>query len=335
MKQQRQEIINAIDEQGIISLAQQLVRTSSANPPGEEEEVCLLLEKYLRAEGIPAHLDYVQKGRPSVMASIKGDGDGPVILLNGHIDTVPAAHEWTVDPLSAVIKDGKLFGLGAVDMKGSVAAMIGAARALKDAGVSFKGEVKLAMVMGEEQGQLGIRHIVDKGFKADLAIVGEPTSLKPVIAHKGDFYIEITTFGRAAHTSDPSNGINAINKMMKVVVALQKLEKSLAAKPHPLVGPPTISVGTITGGSATCVVADKCTITVDRRVVPGETPESVVAEFQSIIDEIAKVDPGFKAEVKPLVQSPASETISEQEPAVKSLRNVCAEVLGEDPGVHG
>ncbi len=104
------------------------------------------------------------------------------------------------------------------------------------------------MVMGEEQGQLGIRHIVDKGFKADLAIVGEPTSLKPVIAHKGDFYIEITTFGRAAHTSDPSNGINAINKMMKVVVALQKLEKSLAAKPHPLVGPPTISVGTITGG---------------------------------------------------------------------------------------
>jgi len=335
VEQQRQHIINSIDEEGIISLAQQLVRVSSANQPGEEEKVCALLEDYLKAAGISAYLDYVEKGRPNVMASIKGDSDGPVVLLNGHIDTVPAAHEWTIDPLSAVIRNGRLYGLGAVDMKGPVAAMIGAARALKDTGLTFKGEVKLAMVMGEEQGQIGIRHLVNNGFKADLAIVGEPTSLKPVIAHKGDFYIEITTTGRAAHTSDPSNGINAINKMMKVMEGLQELEKSLSARPHPLVGPPTISVGTIEGGSATCVVADKCTITVDRRVVPGETTTEVIAEFQSIIDEISKVDPEFKAEVKPLVLSPASETISGQDPAVKSLRNVCTEVLGKDPGVHG
>ncbi len=327
-------LLEALDLERVVRLTRELVRIPSVNPPGEEAAVASYLADYLRDAGLTVEVTEVLPGRPNVLATLDlGDG-GTTLLLNGHTDVVVPGEGWDGDPFSGEVRDGKLFGRGSADMKGPLAAMIEATLAVGRSGVLRRGKVVLAAVMGEEYGGLGTKALVRQRFRADHAIVGEPTELRPVIAHKGTIRYEIAVEGRAAHGSVPEAGVNAIYKMMDVVAELQRLHERLAGRHHPLVGSPTLNVGTITGGTGTCIVPDRCAITVDRRVVPGEPPEGTRQELEEVLETLRARDPELRATLTLQNVAPAMEIAADQ-PVVAAIRRATWEVLGQDPGVHG
>lgn len=331
-----QDVLAEIDKEELVALAQELVRIPSENPPGEEKPVADLLAGRLRKAGLEVDVKDVDEHveRPNVLATWDTGIDGPTLLFNGHLDVVPAGQGWSVDPFAAEIIDGRLYGRGSCDMKGPLAAVVKAIEAVRSVGAPLRGKVIFAGVVGEEQDQSGTRQLVKDGIDADYGIVAEPTTLVPVIAHKGEVYYEITTFGKAAHGSVPHLGINAVEKMVPVIEGVQDLAERLKQKSHPLCGHPTINLGVINGGEIPNAVPDRCTIHLDRRLIPGETFEEADAEIDEIVARAAKADQEFEAEVKaPMTWKPME--IAEDEPIVVALRQQTEVVTGEDPGLEG
>jgi acetylornithine deacetylase len=267
------------------------------------------------------------------MVRLEGQEPGPHLIFNGHTDVVPPGPGWTVDPYGAEIHDGRLYGRGSADMKAGVAAMIEAALTVYQR-ARFRGAITLAMVADEEEGGGGTRHAVQQGLRGDWAIIPEPTDLRPVIAHKGDFNFYITVHGQAAHGSVPERGINAIYGAGRLLTAIQELNVRLASRSHPLVGKPTISVGTIHGGEITCMVPAVCRLAVDRRVIPGERPADVIDEVRELLDRLSRDDPTFKAEMDVPIQALPMELAPDQ-PLVAALQTATRRVIGADPGYFG
>jgi acetylornithine deacetylase/succinyl-diaminopimelate desuccinylase len=205
-----------------------------------------------------------------------------------HIDVVPAGDRslWAVDPYAAEVRDGHLLGRGACDAKGPIAAALEAVEMLTAAGSTLSGTLELELVSDEEaMGFQGAGFLVDEGLiRPDMAIVGEPTSLEVVLAQRGACWMRIITRGKAAHGSMPKHGRSAIRDMSEIVL---RLEETVPDITHPIVGEPTINVGTIHGGEKVNIVPAGCEIQVDRRTIPGETEESVLASISAAI-ELAK-----------------------------------------------
>jgi acetylornithine deacetylase len=269
-----------------------------------------------------------------VATATLGDG-GPTVLLNGHTDVVAVGDGWDGDPFAGELRDGLLYGRGAADMKGPLAAMIAATLAVKRSARLSTGRIVLACVMGEEYGGLGTRDLVRQGLRADHAIVGEPSELLPVIAHKGTLRYEIEVEGKAAHGSVPEAGLNAIYKMADIVLELRRLHEELSCRPpHPLVGAPSLNVGTISGGSGTCIVPARARITLDRRVVPGERLEDPTQELEGMLTRLRRRDQELRAHLTLQNVAPAME-VGAEEPVVRAVRRGIRAVLGRDPGVHG
>ena len=328
------KVLSHIDEAEVVRLAQELVKIPSENPPGGEKRVAEFLGNYMRDMGLEVQVKDVEPGRPNVIGVLRGAAEGPVILLNGHLDVVPAGDGWTVDPYGGTIADGRLYGRGSADMKGPIAAMVAAVKTIQRADVSLRGTVVIAGVVSEEDSQAGTKQLAKDRVKADFAIVGEPTGLKPVIAHKGNIYFDITTRGIAAHGSIPDHGLNAIEKMFSVGKGLEGLSQRLREKSHYLVGHPTLSIGTIKGGTITNAVPDQCVMSVDRRLIPGETAAEAEAEIWELLNTLAAADPEFRAELEVPVAALPMET-SESGSVVRAVRSATMRVLGADPGVHG
>lgn len=245
-----------------------------------------------------------------------------------------------IEPFQAYIKEGKLYGRGAVDMKGSVAAMLAAMAALKRAGVEFRGSIKFAGVVGEEAPGTseGVRALIKRGIGADWAVVGEATGLEIACAHKGMEWLKIEVRGKAAHGSVPQQGINAITKAAKIIQALEtKVVPRLKERVHPLVGSPTLNIGRIEGGVQANIVPDYCRFILDRRYIPGETLEEVRGEVQEVIAELKREDPELDAQIVPQRESTGRgpmETAVDH-PLVKALQRAGADILGHEPVVKG
>ena len=275
-----------------IPLLAELVQTNSINPtlaPGAPGEAAIarLIAESLRHPNISVRLLEPEPGRVSVVATVKGTGDGRSLMFNGHIDTV--AVDGMPEPFSGAIRDGKLYGRGAFDMKGSIAASMTALLAIADA--PPRGDVVFAAVADEEYGSLGTTDLL-KHVKTDAAIVTEPTALNVCLAHKGYLWIEVETRGRAAHGSRFELGIDANMRMGRFLAKLDLLEQELRArKPHPLVGPPSLHAAMISGGSGLSTYAASCKLQIERRTIPGETEESVMRELESLSD--ATIRPYF------------------------------------------
>jgi acetylornithine deacetylase/succinyl-diaminopimelate desuccinylase family protein len=324
-----------LDADQAVRLAQALVRIPSVNPPGDEAAVARYLADYVSTAGLDVELVDVLPGRPNLLATARFGSGSPTVLLNGHTDVVVPGDGWVDEnPFSGAIRDGRLYGRGSADMKGPLAAMVEAALGIVRSGLLTRGTIVLAAVMGEEYGALGTKALAQRRVTADHAIVGEPSELKPVIAHKGTVRYELRVDGTAAHGSVPERGVNAIYGMSDVVHALRDLHQKLADRPHTLVGPPTINVGTIAGGSGTCIVPDRCSITIDRRVVPGEDVADATGEIEALVDRLRARDPGFRGSLVLQNIAPAME-IAPTQPVVMAIRRAAAEVTGTDPGVHG
>jgi acetylornithine deacetylase len=253
-------------------------------------------------------------------------------MMNGHIDTVSVKGMIT-DPFRAFIENDNIHGRGACDMKGAIAAMIIAVKALVDSGIKLKGDLLLSGVVDEEYESLGTEKLIQK-YRSDAVVIGEPTDLQVGIAHKGFVWLEVETFGKAAHGSVPESGIDAIANMAKVITSLGTLEESYTKKKHKLVGVPNIHSSAIQGGSEWSIIPDFCRLKLERRTVPGEISSIVMDEINQIFRRLSKDDPLFRARVKKVFERQPME-IASNETVVKNLRLAIQEIRRMTPRLIG
>ncbi|HUT36258.1 MAG TPA: M20 family metallopeptidase [Planctomycetota bacterium] len=290
-------------DSGLVALLRELVATPSMNPyrsaelaPGYgEAAVAERVAAFLREAGLSVELQEIAPGRPNVLARLDGPAGVPPLLFVAHLDTVPV-DGMTIPPFEGGVRDGRLWGRGACDNKGSLAAMLTALRRVAAARAN-PCPILFAGTADEESGYRGIRAALrHSGFQSAIrdprsaiapraAFVGEPTGLSIVVAHRGVVRWAIAQRGKSAHSAHPEQGVNAIYRMMPLVRDLEALAAEIARRPaHPLVGPPTLSVGTIRGGHSVNTVPDSCVIEVDRRLVPGESPDAAEAEVRALAE---------------------------------------------------
>jgi acetylornithine deacetylase len=238
------------------------------------------------------HITEIKPGRVNAVGVLKAEGEGPVLMLNGHTDTVGIEY-MEIDPLDPVIKEGRLYGRGTNDMKGGLAAILTATKALVNSGKEFRGDLIVAAVCDEEFASIGTEALM-KEVDIDAVIVCEPTEFQILVAHKGFAWIDIETRGISAHGSAWQIGVDAIAKMGKVQVGLDSFqEESLMKRSHRLVGPPSVHSSIIVGGRELSTYPDRCNLKVERRLIPGETKEDVETELESLLTSISDIDPKF------------------------------------------
>lgn len=324
-----------IDEDELRKTLQEMIRIPSENPPGNEKSISDYLYRRFAEFGWEVSKQEVFPGRSNVIGILHGSAGAPRLMLNGHMDVVPPGSEWEKDPYSGEIVGDRIFGRGSSDMKGGLVSEIMAVRAIQRSGMKLKGDFIVAAVVDEETSQVGAKVLVKKGLHPDFAIIAEPTSLDICIAHKGSDIVRVTVHGQAAHGSRPDLGINAIAHMAEVVGSLQNLSKTLQSTfLHPILKNPSLNIGTISGGTGANVVPDRCTITVDRRWLPGERSEAVLAQIREAVFSTEARLKGFKAEVETLISIPPME-ISPDAPIVAALKKSAAAHLGCAPKIVG
>ncbi len=327
----------APDREFIVRTLTDLVRIDSVNPsitPGGagEAEIAGYVARTLGRLGLAVAIHEPEPGRASAVARLSGTGGGRSLMLNGHADTVGV--EGMADPFSAAIHNGRLYGRGAHDMKGSLAACVGAAKMLVDAGTHLRGDLLIAAVADEEYGSLGTTDLIAH-YHVDAAIVTEPTNLEICLAHKGYLWIEVETHGRAAHGSRFTEGVDANMRMGRFLAELDKLESRLrTTRPHPLVGPPSLHAAMVTGGTGLSTYASSCTLKIERRTIPGEADDDAVAEIQRIVDGLEAADPTFRATVRPFFARRPFE-VSSEAGVVRALQLAASCVLGRTPTFVG
>ncbi|MCB8968998.1 MAG: ArgE/DapE family deacylase [Ardenticatenaceae bacterium] len=330
----------SIDESFLRDTLNTLIRTNSINPtlavdaPGEGE-TAVYVANTLRQMGLDVTHYEVQPGRPNVVGRLVGNGNGRSLLLNAHMDTV-GVDGMTIPPFDPILRDGNVYGRGTQDMKGSLAAMLAAVKALVDADVKLAGDVLLTAVCDEEYSSIGSADLVTHPeFHADAAIVTEPTDLAVCRAHRGYVWYNVETFGRAAHGSRFQDGIDANMRMGRFLAELDKLEQELRQRPpHPLAGPPSLHAARLQGGSEISIYAAHCLCQIERRTMPGETEAQATAELQAIVDRLSAADDTFRATVTPFFQREpfASEPDS---PIAQAVTAAAAQRLGHAPAQVG
>jgi len=270
-----------------IELTQELVRINSENPPGNEEAIAKYIKDFLEDLNISTDLIEFEKNRFDVVASL---GNGSGLMLNGHMDTVPAGDvsNWKYNPFEARVVDGKIFGRGTSDMKGGIASILAAVKNLSKE--NFKRKLLLTFVADEEVEAKGSRYLVNsrKEILKDIkyGIMGECTSLDARIAQKGIVKIKVKFKGKAAHGSKPELGINAIYKATEFIQEVRKLIEQLKKRRNVILGSGTINVGVINGGTKINVVPEFCNVEIDRRLIPGETPKIAVEQLKKILKKL-------------------------------------------------
>lgn len=319
-----------------IPLLQKLVSINSVNPdlvPGGPGEAAVadFCSAWLAERGFAVHRLEERAGRPSIVAIAKGSGGGRSLMFNGHYDTV-SIDGYDGKALDPVIDGDRLYGRGSFDMKGGVAAMMIAAARAKAKGVA--GDILVACVADEEYASAGTEEVT-RNFKADAAIVTEPSHLELTIAHKGFAWFEVVVEGRAAHGSRPELGIDAIAKAGKFLVALEEHDRRLRAEPsHWILKSGSVHASLIQGGAEWSSYPARCRISLERRTIPGQTPRAVQAELEAIVEAIHTADPNFQAIVEPGLHRGPFE-IPESEPIVATLDAVATRVLGARPARRG
>jgi acetylornithine deacetylase/succinyl-diaminopimelate desuccinylase family protein len=329
----------SVSKKEVEGLVKDLVRIPShRDVPKREREVATFLKEFLSDEGIDARLRPVEKDRPNVIAVLKGSGRGKSLMLNGHTDTVPA-YKMDIPPFTPKVEKGRLYGRGALDMKGGLGSMAMAMLAIKRSRMKLRGDLFFTAVVGEEEKSEGTEDVVLRGPKADAAIVGEPTDMEIQPSHRGLEWLNVHFFGKAAHGGQAEKGVNAISMASRFVreVESELLPKLRATKSRYMLSP-TLNLGVIEGGQQPSSVADHCVIRLDRRWVPEEDLQQVFTEIYDIFDKLKKEDQRFKAK---LVRDPSNmetmthvpNVVSTSHPVVRALQVAAKEVTKRPPKV--
>ena len=325
-----------IDQEYLLSTLIELVQTNSINPTlvsdgAGEREIADYTARSLAQIGLEVSILESTPGRPTVVGVLPG-GAGRSLMLNAHYDTVGITN--MTAPFSGAVRQGRLFGRGAYDMKAGLAANMAAAKAIVDADLTPHGDLIIAAVADEEYASLGTVEVINH-FSTDAAIVTEPTQIQICIAHKGFIWLNVEVTGRAAHGSRYDLGLDANMYMGRFLAELDKLERSLRNRTgHNFVGPPSLHAAILQGGTELSAYAAHSRLQVERRTIPGETEAQAVAELQGIINKLSAEDGSFTATVssffvrRPFEASPGSDI-------VKTLSHSAAQILGFEPSFVG
>ena len=299
-----------------IRLLKELVAVNSVNPtlvrgaPGERE-IADLIAAEMRRGGLDVSIETVTHGRPNVVGVLEGRASGRTLMFCGHTDTVGVSG--MIDPFTPVERDGRLYGRGAQDMKGGVAAMIAAATAIAARGDLASGRVVVACVVDEEHSSIGADALVES-WRADAAVVTEPTDLQIAVVHKGFAWVDIVVEGRAAHGSRPADGQDAILRLGRVLGRLEALDRALQARPpHPLVGTGSLHASIIQGGHELSSYPDRATLQMERRTLPTENVTTALHEVQQILDALAQEDATFRGSARAVFSRPAYEIAADHD----------------------
>jgi acetylornithine deacetylase len=320
----------------VISLLSKLVSINSVNPslvdgqPGEKE-VALFVAEWLKQAGLEVDLQEAAPQRSNVIARVPGTSGGRSLILNAHMDTV--GFGGMSNPLAPKVKRDRLYGRGSYDMKGGLAAIMLAARSVRQAG-GADGDVIITAVVDEEYSSLGTEAVV-ASLAADAAIVTEPTSMRICLAHKGFAWISITTSGRAAHGSRADLGVDAIAHMGRVLADIESLEAELESRePHVLLGCASVHASLIEGGQELSTYPEDCRLQVERRTVPGEASNDVLEEIRARLASRAAEDPNFAGTAELFFWRDPFE-VSMNEAIVASLLRASTDILKAKPQFYG
>ena len=291
----------------VVTLLGELVGIDSVNPSlvpsgRGEARIAARLADEMRSFGMTVHVHDVAPGRPNVVGVLEGRAAGPALLLCGHTDTVGVAG--MTNPFEPRIDAGRLFGRGAQDMKGGVAAMVDAARCIAERGGLDAGRLIVAAVADEEHASLGAVDLVGR-WRADAAIITEPTGLDVAVAHKGFQWVQVETHGRAAHGSRPLDGRDAIRDMGRVLTALDALDRQLQRQPpDPRLGTASLHASLIEGGREMSSYPDRCRLDLERRTLSDEPTDAALREVEAILDALRAADAGFAGTVREVFGRP-------------------------------
>lgn len=320
----------------VTSLTQQLVRIASVNPDldvgGSEKDIAQYISSWFQHRGMDTHWLEDTPGRPSVVAVAKGSGGGRSLMLNGHIDTVSTG-AYTGNPFSGDIKEGKIYGRGVQDMKAGVAAMMIATAAANEA--NLKGDVIFAGVADEENLSTGTEELLKKGWKADAAIIPEPTDEKVLIGHRGFVWLDVTFEGVAAHGSRRDLGTDAIVHAGLFLTELKEYDERLnssGARKHSGMGHGSVHAGLISGGVEISSYPALCKLSIERRTLPDESSELVEGEVKEMLEDLASRYPGFKYKLEITFHRPAFE-IPDDHPFLSAALDVMSAELGSRPDI--
>jgi acetylornithine deacetylase/succinyl-diaminopimelate desuccinylase family protein len=317
------------------TLLGQLVAIESVNPDlvasgSGEGNIAAFVAGWLRREGLEVEIVAPQPSRPSVVGVLRGAGHGPSLMLNAHMDTVGAGG--MKDPFAPVTRDGRVYGRGAYDMKGSLAAIMLAAR--EGRALRLAGDLIVTAVADEEVASLGTSAVIER-FRADAAIVTEPTELRLCLAHKGFVWLDVETKGVAAHGSRADIGVDAVAHAGRVLTGIVDLGRGLTRRPrHPLLGTGSIHASLIEGGQEMSTYPASCVIKVERRTIPGEDGATVLAEITSLIAAAREQDRDLVASAEVALERPPSE-VSGGSDIARAVASAAGQALGQAPETIG
>ncbi len=319
--------------------ASSLVRIPSVT--GNEREVSEHVSRTMKKIGMEVTVDDAGGGRRNVIGRIRGAENSPVLILNGHMDVVPPGDlsRWTVPPFEGVVRDGRLYGRGAADMKGGLASVLTAVRDVVHSGVRLRGDLVVEAVVDEEAGgRAGTgRLTIDNPVKGNFVLIAEPTNLEVQLAHKGDLGVEILVEGRSAHAATPEMGVNAVHKMIPLAERILGIPRRYGweKRHHPLLGPPHITISVLDGGIQRNIIPDRCRMIVDRRILPGlENLETARREIEQVISEARAEDKELRVFYHSILEIEGMET-GQDEPVARALVDASSEVTGSRPKISG
>jgi len=342
------QVVSFVDEQEVVRLTQDLVRIDSVFRPEQEganeERVALFVADYLRSMGMQVYYEEVVPGRPNVIAFYDSGRPGKTLLFEAHTDVVTEGDRdaWSYDPFGAAISGGRIYGRGACDTKGNLAAAICAVKAIQRSKQAFTGKLLLCIPCDEEGMMIGIKDFIRRGWakNVDAAIICEPEENQLCITQKGAMRTILRTFGKMAHGAMPLTGINPNTRMARAIVALEELERKEMARlgQHPMLGwpsiTPTILQAPVKGAAQINVVPDQCMTTLDIRTVPGQDHDVLRRELTAILEALGRQDDQFKATLEVIEERPWTLTGMEEE-VVRAVASSYREITGKEPVYNG
>lgn len=327
----------ALGEAFLAEVLRSLVQTPSVNPDMTEDAVASVVERWLADLPLEVRRVEFAPGRASVGARLQGAADGPALVLNGHLDTVPIddRSRWTTDPFGGEIRDGFMYGRGSVDMKGGLAVAIAVAHALVETRDRLAGSLVLHFAAGEERGEPGTLSLLDAGFTGDYGITLEPTGLNVATATRGAAFIRVRITGQSVHASRAAFGINPIVQLAPVLQMLADYDRELAEREHPLLPGGSITPTTLVSGVKENAVPDDLVLTIDRRLLPDDDPDEDLAELRRRLEAL-KVDmPDFQFELEHMFPALAGAEIPADAPLARLVVDAAAAVTGSTPEIYG
>ena len=334
-------VLTDIEKKALLDDLCDLIAIDTSNPPGNEIEAARLVQKRMEELGAACDLEEIAPDRSNAVCRIPFTraAEGPVLIFNSHLDVVPPGDaDWKNPPFEPKIIDGRVYGRGATDAKGSVAAMMAGIGMALGSPKPFRGELIFTAVAAEETGGLGTQFWI-KNREADprpaMAVVGEPSGLIPLIGHKGVSRRKIMARGRSAHASQPAQGKNAIYPIARLAVFMEELNQKLAEKSDPLLGSPVVSANVIRGGTKDNVIPDYCELQVDRRLIPGEETIQIDREIEAWQKRMKAEDSSLDFRVEVIGADKQPVIVSPDEPIVRFVQDAIQEITGHTVSPQG